>query len=296
MLQVVTVCTHDAGWFAALRASCARHGLPLAVLGWGQPWRGFNWRLHLMREHLRSLPADALVLFVDAYDVLILQDEATIVERFLRLSDGGARVLFGTEHLANHSRAFDGGMTMIFGGRCRGRFLNAGCYLGRVAAVARYLDVVHDGDAASDDQALLNGVCFHRPHRLHDCIAVDARGEVLCNAAGWRCILAPSSRCLERLDGLGLRWERGAGGWSLVNRLTGTVPCVLHLPGAVNMDPVCRRLGLPLGRPRGFQWPPTFGFTLGCTLVACVVVWVAASVSRRGRGTDGAPRLLPEQR
>lgn len=56
--------------------SCERHQLPLTVLGQGQRWQGFRWKLQLVRDALQvdvnQGRGDDLVAFVDAYDVIIL--------------------------------------------------------------------------------------------------------------------------------------------------------------------------------------------------------------------------------
>ena len=56
--------THEEGYFRALQESCKRHRMPLTVLGWGQPWRGFNWRFRLMQEALATRPPDLVVMLL----------------------------------------------------------------------------------------------------------------------------------------------------------------------------------------------------------------------------------------
>lgn len=88
-IEVVTVATsldgspEKPGGFARLERSCRRNGLPLTVLGSGVPWTGSSLKLRLLRDRLDDLPEDRIVLFVDAYDSLLLPSRRRIVEKFL---------------------------------------------------------------------------------------------------------------------------------------------------------------------------------------------------------------------
>ena len=72
VFRCITVCTHSEGWFPALQEGCRRFSIPLVVLGWGQPWKGFMWRTTLLQQYLSTLPYHCLVCIVDAYDMLPL--------------------------------------------------------------------------------------------------------------------------------------------------------------------------------------------------------------------------------
>ncbi len=79
---VVTVATHERGYFKFLKESCKKHNLDLHVLGMGKVWEGFQWKYSLMKQFLRTRPVDEVVVFVDGYDVFALADEKTIESRF----------------------------------------------------------------------------------------------------------------------------------------------------------------------------------------------------------------------
>jgi hypothetical protein len=102
MLRVVTFATRDDGWFMALRDSCARQGVALDVLGWGETWQGFMHKVRAVRAYVETLAPETLVLFVDAYDALVLCDGAEILRRFDGLVGGagrrGERVVLGVEN------------------------------------------------------------------------------------------------------------------------------------------------------------------------------------------------------
>lgn len=140
-VEVLTVASHDEGYFQALQHSCQRHGLPLTVLGFGTPWGGFNTKFRLMLEALATRNPNDLVMFVDAFDVIILQDADVLVKRFLALTNGGKRVLFGVDNpQKDHSRKALVGL--MYGGLCRSRNVNSGVYMGRVWLLQRMLSAL----------------------------------------------------------------------------------------------------------------------------------------------------------
>jgi hypothetical protein len=154
MIEALTVCTHDAGYFRALRESCERQDLPLTVLGFGQPWRGLNGKFQLVREALARRPPDRIVLFVDAFDVLLLQHRDVLRHRFdtLLLTDGGGGVLFGVENPRGYA-ACEGVKRRVFGA-CGAKTVNTGVYMGRVDRLRPLLAALHraNADATADDQ------------------------------------------------------------------------------------------------------------------------------------------------
>src|SRR5690349_20347835 len=83
-MKIVTVATHSDGYMPLLVEGCKKNNLELVVLGWKQKWQGFTWRLKLMKDYLKSVDPDEIIVFVDAYDVLNLKDEDYITRQFLK--------------------------------------------------------------------------------------------------------------------------------------------------------------------------------------------------------------------
>ena len=68
------------------RGSAERVGATLDVLGLGDPWRGLGSKIALLEAYLddsnKNIREDDLLLFVDAYDVLLLPAATRVRERF----------------------------------------------------------------------------------------------------------------------------------------------------------------------------------------------------------------------
>ena len=69
-LHIVTVATESKYYFPYLVESCRKYGKELEVLGYGEKWKGFNWRFKLMIEYLKNLNPSHIVCFIDGYDVI----------------------------------------------------------------------------------------------------------------------------------------------------------------------------------------------------------------------------------
>ncbi|EEA04847.1 uncharacterized protein CMU_039140 [Cryptosporidium muris RN66] len=82
-LHVLTPATHCEMYFPALLVSAQKLGYRLHILGLGEKWQNFRWKLVKVREFCKTLPPNDLVLHVDAFDVCFLQPPHILVERYL---------------------------------------------------------------------------------------------------------------------------------------------------------------------------------------------------------------------
>lgn len=49
------------------------NGFKIRVLGWQRKWKGFHMKYTLVLKYIQSLPDSSIVIFVDAFDSLILR-------------------------------------------------------------------------------------------------------------------------------------------------------------------------------------------------------------------------------
>ena len=77
-LHVCTVANWRHPNLAKLIASCEQVGIELEILGMSEPYRRNTDKLVAMKKYCAQLPDDDLVLFVDAFDVLILADRLAV--------------------------------------------------------------------------------------------------------------------------------------------------------------------------------------------------------------------------
>lgn len=171
-MKLVTVASDWGGYFDFLKASCARHGAPLEVLGWGQPWQGYTWKLTLMQRFLAAQAPDAIVCFIDAYDVVLLRSwkafEAAFLEHERQHPEIG--IIAGCENIASPFQAW---FARLMFGHCKQNMLNSGTYIGRADALRRMVDEslrTQVKTKNNDDQVILTQYCQQHPQKVHmDC-------------------------------------------------------------------------------------------------------------------------------
>lgn len=142
-LLVASVSSSAHPQLTQLRLSVQRCGYRLDTLGMGKPWRGLGSKIGLFAEYLEDKHDNDLVLFVDAYDVLLLEPATKIVRTFMAFGRPDV-IFFGAETNCAPDRALrllypQGEHETPF------RYLNSGSYLGSVRAVKAMLrDVATD--------------------------------------------------------------------------------------------------------------------------------------------------------
>jgi hypothetical protein len=176
-MKFVTVATKSDGYFPIYLQSCHRHNIEPVILGWGKKWQGFSWRLELIINYLKTLPADELVVFTDAYDVLILKSPTEIERRYLKLAPNKDKLVVSYEQPPQL-----GSISNLFYGFCNGMRINAGTYMGPAALLLntfRKLYTVGTATATTDDQVLMTKDCNEnretyliddQSHIFHVCI------------------------------------------------------------------------------------------------------------------------------
>jgi hypothetical protein len=85
-MKIITVATESNGYFYSLQESATKFNYELIVLGYGEKWKGFGWRVNLIIDYIKTLPKNEIILMVDAYDVIILRDSNELKEEFIKLN------------------------------------------------------------------------------------------------------------------------------------------------------------------------------------------------------------------
>lgn len=219
-MRVVTLATHSDGYYDCLLQSCRRYNVKLEVLGWGTKWQGFNHKLHLLCKFLQNLPEKEVVMCIDAYDVVLLNDVQELEKQYNDFVDvNGSKMIVSTEKYAN--RLFKLYSKLAFGS-CQGNDLNAGTYIGHAGTLLNVLRSVTNNDSfqlSGDDQRALTTVC-----KLSDDIAFDTEWDwfVVANRFADKSGIQISNQQLT---------------------YNNHQPFVLHCPGNVDMTPFLLQLG-----------------------------------------------------
>jgi len=158
-LHIVTVATESKYYFPYLVDSCKKNGKELEVLGYGEKWRGLNWKFKLMIDYLKKLPETDIVCFVDGYDVLCVRNLDEMREEFLRIKkETGCKIVVAKEEHANEFVKWSA--DMIFD-NCKDININAGTYIGMVNDILDILSEIQKENPEDeiDDQKILIDHC-----------------------------------------------------------------------------------------------------------------------------------------
>jgi len=165
-LHIVTVATQSEFYFPYLVESCKKHGKKLEVLGFGEKWKGYNWKFKLMIDYLKKLSENDIVCFVDGYDVICVRNLNELVPEFLKIKeDTNCSVVIGHDKrytIAHYP-------SLLFFGSCVGQDLNSGTYIGYVKDLLLILTDSYNIDPLNnrDDQFLITQYCKKYPSKFH---------------------------------------------------------------------------------------------------------------------------------
>lgn len=81
-VHVITVATHKERYFDVLVQSAKKMNVDMVVLGMNQKWEGFHMKYTLVDEYIKDLPPDDIIVFLDAFDSLILKKFDNFADEF----------------------------------------------------------------------------------------------------------------------------------------------------------------------------------------------------------------------
>lgn len=195
-LLIVTVATEETDGLQRLRKSASEFGHSLEVFGLGNKWLGGDMqhgtggaqKVRLLKENLILKQSDlnnknVIVLFVDAYDVIINSDPETILRRyFTEFPDAG--ILFGAEPFCWPERALAPSYPVVKFGE---RYLNSGMFMGRLEKVVTMLmDYSDDLQDHDDDQLYYTKLYLNKDIRLKLKMELDSLSRIFQNLNGMR--------------------------------------------------------------------------------------------------------------
>lgn len=131
-LHVCTVANYQCDNLDYLLTSGRHFGIEVKVIGLDRPFPNNFTKLYRMQEYLRTLPPNDIVLFIDAFDVLLLGDAPTILSRYYEFETpclfSAERRLYPRSSIKDLKIPYPKAETSFI-------YLNSGGYIGRVAHV-----------------------------------------------------------------------------------------------------------------------------------------------------------------
>ena len=156
-INIITVATNNEGYYPILQESAKKNNFKLITLGFGKKWEGFVWKFNKMKEYLQKLNDNDIVIFVDAYDVFVVNKIDELIDRFKSFN---TPILLSKDDYDNIPFIQKILYNKIFP-RCNDVYINSGAYMGYVYAIKNMIDKICDGKCnnVDDDQRLLASKC-----------------------------------------------------------------------------------------------------------------------------------------
>ena len=230
-MRVVTVATHSERYYPVLQEACKRHNVKLDVLGFEQKWQGFTWRLNLMNDYIQKLDDNEIVMFVDGFDTVIVQDVHVIEDTFKSFNKP---LVFSYERESEYFMVAYG-QRKLFGPIYDSVYISAGMYIGYVHALKQLYSKLREKSTyqlEADDQRIISELL--RAKSLD--FTIDVENKLFVNVFNGN--HANSTIKLKDNDYLNVNT-----GGVIVNKKTGIPPCVIQGPGRTNINEVLCHLG-----------------------------------------------------
>jgi len=173
-LHVVTVATESKYYFPYLLESCRRNNQDLEILGFGEKWQGFVWRYTKIIEYLHTLPCNDIVCIIDGYDVICTRDLHELMPVFISMKNKyKCKVVVGQENVASYVNLLS---QYFYFGKCNGRSLNAGTYIGYVCDLLEIIPKICklNTTQSEDDQIIMTKYCNVHPDEIY----IDTNNEL----------------------------------------------------------------------------------------------------------------------
>lgn len=222
-MRVVTYATHDAGFLKYLVLSAKRHHVQLDIIGWNTNWNGFGDKYRGMNLYLQSVPDDDVVLFIDAYDVLLLRSlDGLEIEYRQKFFERKPKIVLS---VAPSHRLTDQWYRVFFD-QCRNVNVNTGTYIGYAGLIKKVLISIcqqeNCHDKNFDDQRSLTSFC----NQHDDMFEFDEQQKWFLNFGLLEYWTLPPFQVIDK---------------QVVYK--GNRPYVLHCPGNLDMTPYILLLG-----------------------------------------------------
>jgi len=179
-IHIVTIATHNKGYLDTLAEGCAKGGLKLNILGMGEKWQGFAWKFRQLREFIKPLNDNDIVIFVDGYDTLCIDNIDNIYKRFI---DSNTNILVSTDSIPK-SLLHKYLVHKVFN-KCKKVSINTGMYMGYVKYLKELLDRVcarYDcNDTKLDDQRVFTEFCNSNNDFFNNNVKIDTDNKVFLN-------------------------------------------------------------------------------------------------------------------
>ncbi len=229
-MKVITVATHPERYYNSLLESAKKNNIDLNVLGMGEKWQGFGWKFTKMIEYLEKVNKDEIVMFIDAYDVIFIDDISKIEKKFLEIkSKNNFKIFIGVD-LIPKNIIYKYLYKKVFSNNNKNN-INSGVYMGYAKDIYDVLsNIKNNYNMNNMDDQLMFILSDIKDNTL---FYFDKKNEIIVNIVG---DLFTGKANLEENNFEFIKDENN--NTKLINNKNNTHPMILHGPFNANLDDI----------------------------------------------------------
>jgi hypothetical protein len=242
-MKLITYATHNSGYIFALKESAQKHNYDLVIVGYGEEWQGFTQKIIDLKNTLTNLNKNELVVFVDAFDCIMLGPSKEMEEKYKSLNTN--KVLFSASRDSFIMEKIFGTINERDTEKEFNRLV-AGCYIGYAGKILELFDTMCSElkcNKEDDDQVILTSYY----NKCKNCLLLDYNCNLFYNIdfdknhiSSFFDIMSGTQDKYELpLDSQYYKFENGR---IILNN--GNKPLVLHGNGNLNLDNFVKELKL----------------------------------------------------
>lgn len=233
MATVIAYGTDKQAYFDLFMESCKRFQIEPVILGWGDKWIGFGKKVMEIRDHIKRLPEDEIIISVDPFDVIFLCEIDEIEYKFSSLN---IPFLCGALKLDAFNRSiynfeFNRTGKLIPVTPTGYNFLNSGTWISRAGYAVKLIDMLVEKYQMTEvtmDQQLLTDLYIQD-------------GSVV--GIDWQCEIFHNILFIDFITRKPDLKDIVFNATRIKNITTGTFPCILHASGNARMGNIAMKLG-----------------------------------------------------
>jgi len=162
-LIIITVATKSDGYLPALKHHLVKNKIKHQILGYGQKWGGWIWRINIIMDYLRKCQPNDIVMIIDGYDIIVKGTEDSILRKYREFNTD---IVFGvhysdiTDYSFVHKTINIAAIKQYF--KTNNKYvMNGGSFMGSVEGIYeiyRRILMYNKKTGIKDDQIALNNI------------------------------------------------------------------------------------------------------------------------------------------
>jgi len=283
-INIVTYATHNQGYFDALKKSCKDNGNNLVVVGWNKKWKGFTDKFDGMMKYLEDQNDNDISIFVDAFDVINLENAETIYKKFKKFDKP---IVFANDnHSSNILIHIISNITFPEHGKF---IINSGTYIGYNWALKQLFTIIKEYSLKTnetDDQRILNSL-YKNNKTVQQLSDIDIEGDIFFVVI-YKSPFDFITGAFNNIIYSNINHETILKN-IIFNPLTNRKPSFIHGVNNMNMNQICNKLNLPImkhTKKYNYHVTPHLKFIINyyiiknLSLIVCVIILICLLIMK----------------